>query len=120
MRDWGGELGEGAFRARVLLWKRQPGMAIVDVGDACGGADGEEAVWAERERLGRSRVLGGTSAAESHDGGAHGAFVDPSSDDFLLPAIPFHGFSAFTYCHQSLAIAPPCEIRDAASSFDAH
>ena len=121
MRDWGGELGEGAFGGWVMLWKGKPGVAVVDVGDACRGADGEEAVWAKRERLGsRSGVLGVTSATEGDDGGAYGAFVDPSSDDFFLPAVPFYGFSALAYCYQALAIAPPCEIRDAASSFDAH
>ena len=108
-----GQLVQGADRFR-RRWdgRGAPRLAVVDVDNAAGAADGEPAVSAEG---------GGTTAfpAKGEDGSADGAFVDPAADDALFVAVPFDGFAAFADDCHTVTVAPPVEIGYAAFTFDA-
>ena len=57
--------------------------------------------------------------AESDDGGAYGAFVDPAGYNAFFVGRPFNGLASFAEDSHSVAVAPPIEVCDAAVAFDA-
>lgn len=99
----GGAVGEKLIRLN-------PAAAVVEVDDAAARAEGDPAAAAQEVGIVEAEI-----AAQGDDGRADGAVIDPAPHHSSLRDIVLADFAVLPNGRKPVAIAPPCEVRNAAA-----